>query len=268
MRVSILAAMLMLSPAVVAAQSDLELLETGAQGRGWQAIGRLDLGGGSFCTGTLIAPDLVLTAAHCLFDRESARLVPVGQVQFLAGWRNGRAEAYRNVRKVMVDPRYRQGDSDDAERVARIASDLGLVQLDMPIRLPSVEPIPIDTPPEAGDAVGVVSYARDHMDVPALQSLCEVLMRDRGALLMNCKADFGASGAPVMAMRGGVPKIVAVVSAKAEQGGKPVSLGALLSDLAGMQAAMATGVAGAGGGATGDTTSRDTSSGGAKFVRP
>ncbi|MFS4581005.1 trypsin-like serine peptidase [Phaeobacter sp. C3_T13_0] len=34
-------------------------------------MGRLELNGQGFCTGTLIAPDLVLTAAHCVYDHNN-----------------------------------------------------------------------------------------------------------------------------------------------------------------------------------------------------
>ena len=43
--------------------SALRLLMTGDDSRGWHAVGRLNIGDNSFCTGALIAPDLVLTAA-------------------------------------------------------------------------------------------------------------------------------------------------------------------------------------------------------------
>lgn len=43
--------------------------------------------------------------------------------------------------------------------------------------------------------------------------------------ILSCDVDFGSSGAPVFEMIDGEPKIVSVVSAKAEMGGKKVALG-------------------------------------------
>jgi Trypsin len=48
------------------------------------AVGRVNHDGG-FCTGALIAPDRVLTAAHCLWDPRQRQLVRPGKLHFLAG---------------------------------------------------------------------------------------------------------------------------------------------------------------------------------------
>ena len=79
-----------------AEDASLTSLQTGEEARGWEAVGRLDIDGKGFCTGALIAPDLVLTAAHCMFDRDTGLAVDPSRLQFLAGLRNGRALAYRS----------------------------------------------------------------------------------------------------------------------------------------------------------------------------
>ena len=84
----------------------LKSLQTGDDSRGWEAVGRLNLGERGFCTRALIADDLVLTAAHCLFDKETGARVEARDMKFLAGWRNGRAAAYRGVRQALAHPDY------------------------------------------------------------------------------------------------------------------------------------------------------------------
>ena len=67
-------------------------------------------------------------------------------------------------------------------------------------------------------------------EAPSLQGLCQVLDRQGTMLVLSCQVDFGSSGSPVFSMDDGTPRIVSVISAKAEAEGREVSLGTELGD--------------------------------------
>lgn len=223
----ILSVFLMLSPAAWAQGLNLFSMDSIEKGRQWEAVGRLEIAGRAFCTGALIAPDLVLTAAHCLYDSKTNDLVPIEDIQFLAGWRNGRAAAYRYVKKGVHLPEYTYSGQPGPDRVR---NDIALLKLQHPIRNTTVQPFETDARPEPGDDIGVVSYAHDRSEAPSLQEMCQVITRQEGMLVMSCEVDFGASGSPVFSFVSGQPRIVSVVSSKAEAQGQKISLGTALQE--------------------------------------
>ncbi|MEM9584712.1 MAG: trypsin-like peptidase domain-containing protein [Pseudomonadota bacterium] len=207
--------------ALVAQDTQLEKLSSLDATKEWQAVGRLNMGVSGFCTGTLIAPDLVLTAAHCMFDSKTGERFEDQTIEFLAGWRAGRASAYRGIRQSIVHASYVY---NGAENTDHVSSDIAILQLDQPIRHPSIRPFDTRRNVAEGQELTVVSYAKDRSNAPSLQDSCRVLAKNPGVYVTSCDVDFGSSGSPVFVVEEGRARIMSVVSAKAEWRSQKVSL--------------------------------------------
>lgn len=253
--------------------SELNSMMTAYEARGWEGVGRLNIGWGGMCTGAMIAPRIVLTAAHCLYNSRNGQRVDPQAIEFHAGFRNGRASASRKVQRAVVHPAYVY---DAADGDLSVSNDLALLELSSDIRLSNIAPFPTGKRPRKGQQVGVVSYAHDRSESPSIQEVCHVLARQRGTLVLSCDVDFGSSGAPIFAEVDGRAQIVSVVSAKAEVRGRKVALGtnlekplaemmALLRNGGGLTAAAKPEIRAVGG----NTKPRRLNGGnGAKFLRP
>ena len=202
-------------------------LHTADDLRDWKAVGRLDTGV-SFCTATLIAPDRVLTAAHCLFNSNGERL-PDRDLVFSAGLRHGSAEAIRRVVSSEIPAGYTR--PLDAPDMASVAQDIAILRLDQQVSEAMVRPIGMGTRAIVDSPVTLVSYGALREDYPSIEEDCRVLSSLDAVQVLSCQVVSGSSGAPVLRMGPAGPEIVAVVSGRSETDRGEVTVAVIAEDL-------------------------------------
>ena len=223
---AIISAFVLTTLSATAGNSGLKSLETSGLEQIRSAVGRLKLDGGQgVCTASLIAPDIILTAAHCLYNEQTGTQYATKDFEFQAGWRNGRAEAFRKVKSILAHPKYHFKSPNTIEKVSY---DIAVIMLDQPIHSQNVKPFVVTSPPHRGAGVLVVSYSSGRKDVPFSQSFCRMKAEQNKVLLLTCDVDYGASGAPVFVISEGKAKIVSLISAMTWLDNEKMSLGVLL----------------------------------------
>lgn len=191
----------------------------------WQSVGRLDAKGSGFCTATLIAPDLVLTAAHCVYDTRNAQLLKPETLTFKAGLRNGETAAARGISQIEAHPGY---NPRTGLLVENIRHDVALLRLEAPIPTTELDPFVLHSSVVASGPVSVVSYGRRRESLPSRQDVCQVETTQDDVMFMDCDVTFGSSGSPVFSHRNGRGQIVSVISGMANINGRKVALGMTL----------------------------------------
>lgn len=195
---------------------------------GWEAVGRLDLSGG-FCTGALIARDLVLTAAHCVYDPDTRQPRDPQDLVFRAGYHRGQQITARKVLRYVTPAPYQ---STPRSKQA-LAHDVAVLKLEAPVSSAEASPFRLVETPQSGTHVSVVSYGRGREEVLSREPDCAVTQRYRGGVIgFDCDVTFGSSGAPVFVREDGRLRILTLVSSGGSSGeAYGPGLSALLPDL-------------------------------------
>lgn len=181
------------------AQSGKRVYVDDAEAKRWRGVGVLSMDGG-VCTGALIAPDLVLTAAHCVADYERKTVMKPSQIKFFAGLRDRKATAVRRATRVSIHPGYFAAKGGYSE--ARIKTDVAQIRLDAPIAATDAQVYRISFTPDIGSRIALVGYSGDRLGRVSVQAPCRLLERKTEFLRSSCLSEPGASGSPIFEIRG------------------------------------------------------------------
>jgi protease YdgD len=180
-----------------------------------QAVGLLEMEDGAVCTASVVAPDVILTAAHCLFDVDNGR---IEAKRFRAGYADGRAVAEAGIRDDYVPPQFDFGRS--AVEDGTEAYDWAFLRLDRAIGgqtgVLAIKPL------SRGDLAGMIGSSSETLirvgygggKNPSMQRGCRLAHVWSDNIFAHlCYIEPGDSGSPDLVLDRGAYSIVGIDTA-------------------------------------------------------
>ena len=211
-----------LRPGIIGKDDRITVENTGSP---WDAIGQVNIGGyrhSGKCTGTLVAPDLVLTAAHCVMDRLRQAPFPLHSIHYLAGARRSEHKGHSTAKCLHFLNGYEfDGPGRAGSARSAMQAPLGALLKDAAVIVLN-EKMAVH-PAILGDDAAVrldaslvhAAYPADRRFVLSAHDNCRLLRSPEGAPLWftDCDTHPASSGGPVFMRADGTFKLVAIMVA-------------------------------------------------------